>query len=119
MQPHQTIDLRIENNQICFTNFGAIQLKIWILHHLNQFLENLYLRKPMENARSTQIHTRRGADRRDPGVVSPRVSHAALRPTSGGRLLPTVRSLVARRAPTASSLRGEHVELDLIDGGGP
>jgi len=96
-----------------------MHLKIRILHHLNQFLENLYLRKPTENARSTQIHTRRGAERRDPGVVSPQVSHVALRPTSAGQLSPTVRSPVARRAPTASSLRGEHVELDLIDGGGP
>jgi len=96
-----------------------MHLKIWIFHLLNQFLENLYLRKPTKNARSTQIHTRRGADRQDPGVVSPRVSHAALWPTSAGRLSPTVRSPVARRAPTASSLRGEHVELDLIDGGGP
>ena len=96
-----------------------MHLKIWIFHHLNQFLENHYLRKPMENARSTQIHTRRGADRWDPGVMSRRVSHAALRPTSAGRLSPTVRSPVARRAPTVSSLRGKHVELDLIDGGGP
>jgi len=84
-----------------------------------QFLENLYLRKPTKNARFTQIHTRRGTDRWDPGVVAPQVSHAELRPTSAGPLSPTARFSVARRAPTASSLQGEHVELDLIDGGGP
>jgi len=92
--------VNIEHIKIYFINFRAMHLKIWIFHHLNQFLENLYLRKPTENARSTQIHTCRGADRRDARVVSPRVSHAALRPTSAGRLSPTVRSSVARRAPT-------------------
>jgi len=84
-----------------------------------QFLENLYLRKPTENVRFTQIHTRRDTDRWDPGVVAPQVSHAELRPTSAGRLSPTARSPVAWRTPTASYHQGEHVELDLIDGGGP
>jgi len=49
-----------------------------------QILKTFIYEKPTENTRSTQIHTRRGADRRDPGVVAPRVSHAVLRPTSAG-----------------------------------
>jgi len=46
-------------------------------------LENLYLRKSTKNAGFTQIHTRRGTDRWDPGVMAPLVSHAALQPIFG------------------------------------
>jgi len=67
MQLHQTADLRAHQN--LFHQFWS---------HITQDIDFT-----TKNAGFTQIHIRRGTDRWDPGVVAPRVSHAAPRPIFG------------------------------------
>jgi hypothetical protein len=105
-----------DHNKIYFTNFGALNLKIWFLesfshfleiHFINQFSETGWKVLEPPGAMYTRAHTE--TDRRDPAVNWP---HWSVTPEQGSRLTdgisPLARWPATRWPPTCSMAQGEH-----------